>query len=768
MALRRWTARLSTGLAVGLGLTLAGVLLHLLGLTQRVELLVYDYYVRHFSRIPASSRIVHVDIDDDSLQRVGSWPWPRDVQAALISILHELGASRIVMDIVLSEPRPGEMRLPGLDATADIEGQVEQIGEPSPENIVFPDLELAEAIARAGNVYLSMYDEAVSQRPDDTDLTRRVMARLRENFEQDEAEIARQLGTELKAVGRVIAHAKSQVAHERVREVLAANPDASFPDVHAAILHRPFEDQTADRADVLLAYMLEQNLEALRERCRPIPPALQGRLPRVRHVVAPLDKFTQGSQGIGFVSFTRMFDGVMRQVPLLVEWDGLLLEQLGFAAVRDELGIRVEDLAFDSGGRLLIPGGEGRPELRIPLTGDGQMLINWHVEEQWEKCFTHLPVTQLLRIYDCQRRRRENDIARQVKIGRVVALSNPTDFGTYRDNVNKLLEEERSVRWARLRGRQGDQEVQQKAQSAETRRRGLEAEQQGAIEYILNEWESVRGESRPSDAAEAADFDRIVQAAHLIRNEIPRYEEANRRIAAEEAHWRDQLRPLIADKICFVGYTATAVADMVNTPAYHSMPGVLVHSSLLNSVLQGQFRSWSWRGTEALVIALVGLSASVITATRGPRLSLAIVVAMTVVLFVLNGLGLFERMNYWLELVTALGTGLVTWALIVLARYLTTEREKRRFSRAVAQYVSPAMARQIADSAEDFDLAPVEGRVTCFFSDLAGFTRISERLGPAGTRTVLNPYLEAMSVVLHQHNALINKFMGDGIFAFFN
>lgn len=65
-------------------------------------------------------------------------------------------------------------------------------------------------------------------------------------------------------------------------------------------------------------------------------------------------------------------------------------------------------------------------------------------------------------------------------------------------------------------------------------------------------------------------------------------------------------------------------------------------------------------------------------------------------------------------------------------------------------------------------LPPVDAIVTCLFSDIAGFTTLSEELGPAGTKSVLNPYLEAMSAVLHRHQALINKFMGDGVFAFFN
>ena len=65
-------------------------------------------------------------------------------------------------------------------------------------------------------------------------------------------------------------------------------------------------------------------------------------------------------------------------------------------------------------------------------------------------------------------------------------------------------------------------------------------------------------------------------------------------------------------------------------------------------------------------------------------------------------------------------------------------------------------------------MSPVPATVTCFFSDLQSFTELSERLGPERTRVVLNPYLQRMSQLLVEHEALVNKFMGDGIFAFFN
>ncbi len=207
---------------------------------------------------------------------------------------------------------------------------------------------------------------------------------------------------------------------------------------------------------------------------------------------------------------------------------------------------------------------------------------------------------------------------------------------------------------------------------------------------------------------------------------------------------------------------------MVDTSAFGRMPGVLVHSQVFNAFAQGQFRGWSRTGLRVAVLVLMGLLMTLLTIRQGPRAGFVTMLAVVMGGFLLNAVGLFNRGDYWLPLLTALVLAFLIWAFIDLARYLTTERQKRRFVKAVAQYVSPAMARRIADESIQLDLSPVERRVSCFFSDLAGFTGISEQLGPDGTRRLLNPYLEAMSAVLHQHNALINKFMGDGIFAFFN
>lgn len=768
--LRPWFARNGWGLAIGLGLTLGAIALHLAGLTERLELLAFDYYVRDRSRIPASDRIVHIDIGDDALDRVESWPWPRDLQGELIRILHELGADRIAMDIVWTEPKAGEVRDPSIGRYADLEGVVERIGELTAENLVFPDDELARAIAESGNVYLSLYYEPPRETGDDSDVRTRVAGVVRERFDLDTSEIAARLGLKPVEVAPILPGIKRAVAEEKVSEVLDTRPAAAAPEVHAAILSTPFDRETADRADVLAGYFRQLSLRRLRESCPEVPPQLAGKLPRIGRVVPPLYKLTAGARRVGFVTFEPDFDGRTRHLPLLLDWDGRLVEQLAFAVARDELDIRVEDLEIDGRGDLSIRGRGSRKPMRVQLDRQGQLLINWHLAPAgWQNCFQHVPVTQLLRIYDCRRNMADNEHRRQAAIAHAMHLvKDERSFEAYRQRVNDAIERRRRLRWADFRGgldRATRDALEGEARALEEQAQRDEAE---TVEFIREQWGALQGEPNPADPAIADEYKRFAEADRYVSRIAAELQRVNAELATTEQQLMRELRPLIQDRICFVGYTATAVADMVNTPAYPRMPGVLVHSNLLNSFLQGQFRTWSERWMQALIISVFGAAVTVLSLTRGPRFTFLLVLVALTITFLLGGLTTFERMDHWVRLLTAMASTFVIWAVIVLLRYLTTDRQRRQFSKAVAQYVSPAVARQIAGSTTQLDLAPSSRVVSCLFSDLAGFTRMSERLGPDGTRMVLNPYLEAMSAVLHRHDALINKFIGDGIFAFFN
>ncbi len=768
--MHQWLVRQGRALAVGLGLTALALIVHRSGLTDRREWEAFDFHVRHFSRIASSDRIVHIDVDDAALDRIGSWPWPRDVQADLIRILGELGARQVVMDIVWSEPRPAEIRDPNLDRFTDIEGETEQLGHVSEANRVYPDDELEGAIRAAGNAYLAMYCELESQTSATDELGERISALLLEQFDLDATALAERLGSDADTIEPRLARLKRRTAETLVTNFLAAHPEASFREVHDALLDTPFERLTADREDLKAAYHRALGLRALRDRCPPVPENLRGRLPRVDRVVPPVYKFTSAAHRVGFVTFSPDRDGRTRRVPLLLEWDGRLLEQLGFAAARDILGIAVEDLSLDAMGNLHLAARDDRPAACIQLDERGQILINWHVRKTgWQDCFTHYPAALLLRICDGRRNMRDNRTRILWTIAEALRLvKGEQGFELYRQQINRLLESERRLHWATLQGRGEAPDVVKQREETARLRREIERDHTDTMELVREEWRALQQEPDPNDPAIADDYRTFSRAHDLISRDLAELKAANERLADEDRRLLEQLRPLIEGRICMVGYTATALADMVSTPPYGRVPGVLVHTNLLNSLLQGSFRRWALPTTQLAMIAFIGVGITLLTTTVGPKVSFSVVLAGSVGGLALNGYLLFARLSYWGGFVTALSLAFIIWALIVLLRYLTEEREKRRFSRAVAQYVSPAMARQIAESSVRLDLSPVATRVTCFFSDIVQFTPMSERLGPEGTKTVLNPYLEAMSSVLHHRQAMINKFMGDGIFAFFN
>jgi len=787
--LRQWLVQQRLALTVGLSLTIATAAVHRLGWTERVELQLYDWLVRHFSHVPACEHILHVDIDDEALTRYASWPWPRDVQGELIRLLHELGAERIVVDLVWSEPRPRELRGPMLDPYAELEGDMPLLGEWSAANQVLPDDELAAALRSVGSVYLSFYHEPKASLLQDSPLARRMAEWLRSEFGLDARAMVERLkeSAELNPTDRdgcaqpdellaeieaVLATVKRLVGGELVADHMKGDSLPSARQIHEALLATPFERPTPDRADILAAYHRELGLRNLRRLCPPVPERLRGKLPVVHGVMPPIYQVTAVGPRVGFVNFEAQADadGSLRRIPLMVEWEGRLLEQLAFAAARDELGIRTDELAIDDAGDLRIDAGADRPAMRVQLDDRGRALINWHSAcKQWQHCFAHLPVTRLLQVHDFRRSIRHNETLIQARLGEAMRLiKDDVGFAAYQAQVRRLSELRSFLHLAELKNQVDTAEARQARDEAEQLARAIDQEHDLGVRLIRETWAELETEANPDAPEIAAEYRRFREAHAIVSEIIPDIQATNRRLTDQAAQLLAQLRPMVAGKTCFLGYTATALADMVTAPPFDRMPGVMVHSQLYNSFVVGRFRTWSSPAVQTLAIFALGLSVTSVATLRGPRASLLFVISVIVTALVLNAAGLFARQDHWLQLVTGLVLTFVAWALIVMIRYLVTDRQRRRFSKAVAQYVSPAMARQIGESSQPLSFAPVEAVVTCLFTDLAGFTAMSEELGPAGTRAVLNPYLESMSAVLHRHQALINKFMGDGVFAFFN
>jgi adenylate cyclase len=221
----------------------------------------------------------------------------------------------------------------------------------------------------------------------------------------------------------------------------------------------------------------------------------------------------------------------------------------------------------------------------------------------------------------------------------------------------------------------------------------------------------------------------------------------------------------LAGKWVLVGFTAPGLLDLKPTPLAPIFPGVELHATLLDNLLTGDFLKiapswlvWLW----ALLLAgLVTLA--VLFSAR-----LWVTLAALVLLLGLNvgGSLLVFRANWWADPV-APGVALVlAFALATAYSYATEGRQKLAIRRMFSHYMSEKVIAYLMEHPDLLNLGGERRRMTLFFSDLAGFTTISERLSAEEVVGLLNDYLSRMTDIILDEDGLVDKFEGDAIMAF--
>ncbi|MGA8304637.1 MAG: adenylate/guanylate cyclase domain-containing protein [Candidatus Acidiferrales bacterium] len=218
------------------------------------------------------------------------------------------------------------------------------------------------------------------------------------------------------------------------------------------------------------------------------------------------------------------------------------------------------------------------------------------------------------------------------------------------------------------------------------------------------------------------------------------------------------------DKIVLVGASATGIADLRVTPfGGLDFPGVEVHANLIDNILNRQFLKRG--GKEALTdlgfILLFGLPLGIWLAVTQPRwmpLGLALLLPFA-------GIVYFAFLHgSWLNfIVPALFTLVPNVSLVALYRVLIEEQEKRKVRGAFQQYVSPEVIRRLLADPER--VKPRKSEITILFSDVRGFTSISESLDAQELADLLNGYLTEMTRIIFRNQGTLDKYIGDAVMA---
>ncbi|MDR1428653.1 MAG: CHASE2 domain-containing protein [Spirochaetaceae bacterium] len=695
---------LRKSILIALASALAFSLLYLLPLFNAAEAKCYDMFLRLAPRRERVDRVVFLDVDDKAIARVGVFPWPRRVMAEALLRLKEYGAESAIFDIEYIDKSPTQV-----DELYLKEGLA---------------LDYDRRFSNIGAVVANILNAvgAGSVRPDRAasyiDELTEYIASERDALFQDTMKIS---GDD---------------------DLLLAQAAALFGNTWGTLNiqdRQPLSGEQAER-------------RPLAERRFSYPVKNNGGIMEGENIdlLPPIPVFMEALKGAGFTNVIVDPGGVRRRIFLAQEVRGRWYLQLTFAPLMAQWGNPALTLEKR---RMRIERPDGK-EMVIPLDSGGAMLLDWP-RENYAGSFGHVSFVSFAVLEEYQNHIEEYLWA--------LASANKSMFPAIPQDTGNLLGYFDAARAAKTR----------------------------ALETCSTEEFSAYLSLRDGALARAGEFTAALAAAHYIENESRRILESQaasdpaiRESILEEARYcqtlleyldtelrafagvHRELGQNLKDKICVIGRVDTGTTDIGVNPFYGAYVNVGTHAVVLDTIMRNSFITpvpvyWSVLFAFLFVPLLIAGTRSL---RNGPRAVLGIAgivltAALPAVLFV------FKRI-----FIGPLGPVLAVTAAVLVreaAAFIKSEHEKQFIRKAFSTYVSLDVVKEIIADPSRLQLGGVKRPMSAIFTDVQGFSTISEKLDPEDLVKLLNRYLSAMSDVILAERGTIDKYEGDAIIAFF-
>ncbi len=224
-------------------------------------------------------------------------------------------------------------------------------------------------------------------------------------------------------------------------------------------------------------------------------------------------------------------------------------------------------------------------------------------------------------------------------------------------------------------------------------------------------------------------------------------------------------------KILIVGTSAPGLYDLRSTPLENNIPGVSIIANLTDQILSGQFLKrpdWIF-GLELITGLLLALLVTFFIQYLGPIGGLTVFIAGNSI-SALGSYYIFNIYGFLVDPISPLAICLICYLVVTFFNFLFTELERNKVRSAFSQYLSPLMVEKLAKSSASLKLGGERKNMTFLFSDIRGFTSISEKFknNPEGLTDLINRLLTVLSNEILNKQGTIDKYMGDCIMAFWN
>lgn len=224
---------------------------------------------------------------------------------------------------------------------------------------------------------------------------------------------------------------------------------------------------------------------------------------------------------------------------------------------------------------------------------------------------------------------------------------------------------------------------------------------------------------------------------------------------------------VLRDRIVLVGTTAKGLLDLRATPVAPDFPGVEVHANLIAGILAGTLMDNPAYtvGAETALLVISGLIMVVVLPLLSPLWAALATVGLIAGMLAIN-LTLWHFAHLVFPLANGLSAVLVLFLFNMSYGFFVEARGKRQLAGRFGQYVPPELVDEMSANPRAFSMDSESRELTVLFSDVRGFTTISEGLTPPELSRLMNEFLTPMTGIIHQHRGTIDKYMGDAIMAF--
>ena len=220
-------------------------------------------------------------------------------------------------------------------------------------------------------------------------------------------------------------------------------------------------------------------------------------------------------------------------------------------------------------------------------------------------------------------------------------------------------------------------------------------------------------------------------------------------------------------KIVLLGASAAGLLDLRSTPVGQRYIGVEAHANLIAGLLDNKIRQQPAYadGLEFVLLFVIGVLMALVLPKLAPLSALAFVLAIIAAAMAGN-LWMWSSLGLVVPLASLLVYTVLAAMLQITYRFFVEQRNKRHLSHIFGQYIPPSLVEEIDDSGQEISLEGESREMSVLFSDVRGFTTISEGLDAIELTRMMNEFLTPFTRAVQQHRGTIDKYMGDCVMAF--